>query len=81
MGAACSKDGAVSLEALASHHNHTITQLSMEALVVELLKNMLEMTRKVHNRIFYLFLFDIVGPIILAPGAALATQQHNEGHC
>lgn len=50
MGAACCQDGAVSLEALASDHHHTVTQLGMEALVVELLENVLEMTRKVHDR-------------------------------
>lgn len=39
----------MSLEALASNHHHTIAQLSVEALVVELLENVLEMTWKVHN--------------------------------
>lgn len=39
----------MSPEALASDHHHTVTQLSVEALVVELLENMLEMTWKVHN--------------------------------
>lgn len=40
----------MSLEALASNHHNAITQLSMEALVVELLENKLEMAWKVHNR-------------------------------
>lgn len=40
----------MSLEALASNQHHTVTQLSMEALVVELLENMLEVTWKVHYK-------------------------------
>lgn len=40
----------MSLEAVVSNHHDTIAQLSVEALVVELLEKELEMTREVHNR-------------------------------
>lgn len=49
MRTACCQDGAVSLKGLTSNHHYTVTQLSLEALVVELLENMLEVTWKVHH--------------------------------
>lgn len=49
MRATCCQDGAVSLEALTSNHNHTITELTMETLVVQLFKNVLKVVREVHD--------------------------------
>lgn len=40
----------MSLEVRVSNHHDTVTQLSVEALVVELFEKKLEMTREVHNR-------------------------------
>lgn len=40
----------MSLEALVSNHHHAVAQLSVKALVVELLEKELEMTREVHHR-------------------------------
>lgn len=45
----------MSPETLTSNHHHTVTQLRLEALVVELLENVLEMTREVHD---YCFIFN-----------------------
>ncbi len=80
MGAACCQDGAVSLEALASNQHHTITQLGVEALVVELLENMLKVTRKVHNVVEFV-VSQYCRFYFVASVALLATQQHKEGHC
>lgn len=83
MGAARSQDGAVSREALASNHHNTIAELSMEALVVELLENKLEMTWKVHNSRWNFVVIKYCVYCFLASGLLLllqAGQQYNEGH-
>lgn len=53
MRAAGGQDGAVSPEGLASNQHHTVTQLGVEALLVELLENELEMTWEVHGGASY----------------------------
>lgn len=83
VGAACRQDGAVSPEALASYHHHAITQVSMEALVVELLENKLEMSWKVHNKPvgFVIIYFCTYCFLSSALQLLLAMHQHSEGQC
>lgn len=83
MRAACCQDGAVSPEGLTSHHHHAITQLSMEALVVKLLENKLEMSWKVHNNTVELVAIYYCTYCFLSSALQLllAMHQHSEGQC
>ena len=49
MGTACRQHRAVGLEMSAAHHDDTVTQLAMHALVVELLEDLIEVAREVHD--------------------------------
>lgn len=49
MGATGRQHGAVGLEVSAAHHDDTIPQLTMDTLVVELLKDLLKVTWEVHG--------------------------------
>lgn len=84
VGAASSQDGAVSREALASDYHNTIAELSMEALVVELLENKLEMTWEVHNSRWNVVVIKYCVYCFLASGLLLLlllqAGQYNEGH-
>lgn len=48
MRAACCQHGAVGFEMPVPHYNDTVTELAMKSLVVQLLKNLLKVTRKIH---------------------------------
>lgn len=49
MGATGCQDRAVGLEVSAAHHNDTVPQLTVDTLVVELLEDLLKVTREVHG--------------------------------
>lgn len=49
VGAAGRQDRAVGLEMSAAHHDDTIPQLTMDTLIVELLKDLLKVARKIHG--------------------------------
>lgn len=49
MGATGCQHGAVGLEVSAAHYDDTIPQLTMDTLVVELLKDLLKVTWEVHG--------------------------------
>lgn len=72
----------MSREALASNHHNTIAEVSMDALVVELLENKLEMTWKVHNSRWNFVVIKYRAYCFLASGLLLlqAGQQYNKGH-
>lgn len=48
MRAACCQHGAVGFEVSVPHYNDTVTELAMKSLVVQLLKDLLKVTRKIH---------------------------------
>lgn len=48
MRAACSQHGAVGFEVPVPHYDDTVTELPMKSLVVQLLKDLLKVTRKIH---------------------------------
>lgn len=48
MRAACCQHRAVGFEMPVPHYNDTVTELAMKSLVVQLLKNLLKVTRKIH---------------------------------
>lgn len=49
MGTAGGQDGAMGFEMSAAHHYYTVTELALETLVIELLKCLFEMSRKIHG--------------------------------
>lgn len=48
MCAACCQHGAVGFEVSVPHYDDTVTELAMKSLVVQLLKDLLKVTRKIH---------------------------------
>lgn len=48
MRAACRQHGAVGFEMPVPHYNDTVTELAVKSLVVQLLEDLLKMTRKIH---------------------------------
>lgn len=48
MRTACCEHGAVGFEVPVPHNNDTVTELPMKSLVVQLLKDLLKVTRKIH---------------------------------
>lgn len=48
MRAACGQHGAVGFEVPVPHYDDTVTELPMKSLVVQLLKDLLKVTRKIH---------------------------------
>lgn len=49
MGAAGCQHRAVGLEVSAAHHDDTVAQLTVDTLIVELLKDLLEVAREIHG--------------------------------
>lgn len=49
MGAAGRKHRAVGLKVPTSHHNDTVAELAVDALIVELLEDLLKVARKIHG--------------------------------
>lgn len=48
MGAAGCQHRAVGLKVPAAHHDHTVTQLAVDTLVVELLEDLLKVAGEIH---------------------------------
>lgn len=48
MRAACRQHGAVGFEMPVPHYNDAVTELAVKSLVVQLLEDLLKMTRKIH---------------------------------
>lgn len=49
VGAASRQHRAVRLEVSAAHHDHTVAQLTVDSLVIQLLKDLLKVAREIHG--------------------------------